>query len=71
LNPFKIKNGHNYVFSEDHVLIAKIERLWMLVHQRHVVPTTKLVSLGFAKGVAMEIVKGKKMNWAMYAKWMN
>ncbi len=43
----------------------------MLVHQRHVVPTTKLVSLGFAKGVAMEIVKGKKMNWAMYAKWMN
>lgn len=27
------KNDHSYVHSEDHVLIAKVERLWMLVHQ--------------------------------------
>jgi hypothetical protein len=49
------KNGHNYVHSENFVLIAKVERLWMLVHQQTCVPTTRIVSLGFAKGMAMEV----------------
>jgi hypothetical protein len=29
------------------------------------------MSLSFARRVVMEIVKGKKMNWVMYAEWMN
>jgi Fe2+ transport system protein FeoA len=34
----------------------------MFVYQRHVVPITRLMALGFARGVVMEIVKGNKMN---------
>jgi hypothetical protein len=30
--PIQNKIGHSYVFSENLVLIAKVERLWMLVH---------------------------------------
>ncbi len=59
--PIQNKNGHNYVFSEDPVLITKVERFYMLVHQKHVIPTTRLISLGFAKRVVMEM-KGDKMN---------
>ncbi len=43
----------------------------MFVYQRHVVPITRLMALGFARGVVMEIVKGNKMNQVMYEKWMN
>jgi hypothetical protein len=59
--PIQNKNGHSYVFSEDLILITKVERFYMLVHQKHVIPITRLISLGFAKGVVMEM-KGDKMN---------
>lgn len=68
--PIHNKNGHNYVHSEDNVLIAKVERLWMFVHQQAFVPTTRIVSLGFARGMAMEL-KCKRMNWALYVEWTN
>jgi hypothetical protein len=32
VGPIHNKNGHSYVHSEDHVLIANVERLWMFVH---------------------------------------
>jgi hypothetical protein len=28
------KNGYSYVFSEDLEVIAKIEGLWMIIHQK-------------------------------------
>lgn len=60
--PIQNKNGHSYVFSEDLVLIStKVERLWMLVHQKRVVLATRLISLGFIRGVVMEM-KGDKKN---------
>jgi hypothetical protein len=59
--PIQNENGHSYVFSEDLVLITKVERLYMLVNQKHVIPTTRLIYLGFAKGVVMEMT-GDKMN---------
>jgi hypothetical protein len=57
--PVENKNVHSYVFNEDHVLIAKVERLWILVHQKCVILALKLISLGFVRGVVMEM-KGKK-----------
>jgi hypothetical protein len=44
------------------MLIEKVEKLWMVIHQKHCVPTTWVVSLGFARRVAMHMV-GKQMNW--------
>jgi hypothetical protein len=64
------KNGYSYVFSEDLEVIAKVEGLWMVIHQKPHVPITRIISLGMAKGIAMEL-KGKKMNWAMYTEWTN
>jgi hypothetical protein len=47
------KNGHNYVYSHDLVLIEKVEKLWMVIHQKCFVLATQVVSLGFVGGVAM------------------
>lgn len=65
------KNECNYVFSENLMVIAKVESLWMAIHQKPFVPTSRIISLGMEKGVVMELNKGRKMNWMMYVKWTN
>jgi hypothetical protein len=45
------KNGYSYVFCEDPMFIEKVETLWMLIHQKRCVPSTRLVSLSFTKKV--------------------
>ncbi len=69
--PIQNKNGYNYVFNENPKVIAKVEGLWMSFHQKTGVPTSRIISLIMARRIMTELVKGKKMNWAMYAKWMN
>ncbi len=64
------KNEYNYEFTKDLVFIEKVERLWMVVHQKACVPTLRLISLGMARGLACDKM-GKLMNWAMYAEWTN
>jgi hypothetical protein len=61
------KNGYNYVFSEDPKMIAKVEGLWMVIHQKPHVPSSRIISLGMARGIVMEL-KGKMMNEVMDAK---
>jgi hypothetical protein len=51
--PIVNKNGHSYVYSQDPVLIEKVEKLWMVTHQKCCVFATRVVSLGFARGVDM------------------
>ncbi len=68
--PMHNKNGYNYVFSEDLKVIAKVEGLWMVIHQKPHVPSSRIISLGMARNIVMEL-KRKKMNQAMYAKWTN
>jgi hypothetical protein len=65
--PMHNKNGYNYVFSEDPKMIAKVEGLWMVIHQKPHVPSSRIISLGMARGIVMEL-KGKKMNEVMDAK---
>jgi hypothetical protein len=33
------------------MFIEKVETLWMLIHQKHFFPSTRLVSLSFTRGV--------------------
>jgi hypothetical protein len=52
------------------VLIEKVEKLWMVIHQKCCVLATRVVSLGFARGVTMQMAR-KQMNWVLYTKWTN
>ncbi len=65
------KNGYIYVFSEDPTMIAKVESLWMVIHQNPFVFTSRIILLGMARGMVMELNKGRKMNWVMYIEWTN
>jgi len=59
--PIVSKNNHSYIYSQDLVLIEKVEKLWMVIHQKRCVFATRVVSLGFAKGVATHMAR-KQMN---------
>jgi len=53
--PIVSKNGHSYVLNQVLVLVEKIKKLWMVIHQKCYVLATRVVSLGFARRVAMEM----------------
>ncbi len=38
--PIVNKNGHSYISSQDLMLIKKVEKLWMVIQQKHCVSTT-------------------------------
>lgn len=59
--PIVNKNGYGYMFCEDPELIAKVENLWMIVHQKPHLPTSRLISLGMARGLVYDR-KDKEMN---------
>jgi hypothetical protein len=59
--PLANKNGYNYVHTDDPKFIEKMESLWMIIHQKPYVPTSRLISMGMAKGLACEKM-GKLMN---------
>jgi hypothetical protein len=68
--PIVNKNGYSYEFTKDLVFIEKVEKLWMVVHQKPCMLAPRLIALGMVKGLACEKM-GKKMNLAMYANWTN
>jgi hypothetical protein len=64
------QNGNGYKYSqcaEDFVM--RVESMWMICHQKTVVPNTRMVNVSEAKGWAYEIVKKKETNWALFAEW--
>jgi hypothetical protein len=44
--------------------------LWIIIHQKPFFHASRIISLGMARRVMMDI-KGKKMNWAIYVEWTN
>ncbi len=58
--PVYNNNGYNYVFSKDFELIVKVEGLWMVVHHKHSMPISRIISFKMARGSIMEF-KGRKM----------
>ena len=64
------QNGNGYKYSqcaEDFVM--RVESMWMICHQKTVVPNTRMVNVSEAKGWAYEIVKKRETNWALFAEW--
>jgi hypothetical protein len=51
--PIVSKNGHSYIYNQGLVLIEKIEKLWMVIHQNRCVLATWVIFLDFARRVAM------------------
>jgi hypothetical protein len=68
--PIHNRNGYSFVFNENLEIITKVESLWMIIHQKMCVLASRIILLGMAKGVVMDL-KGDKMNWAMYVEWTN
>ncbi len=62
------KNGHCYMECGHPMLIEKIKRLWMIIHQKPHVLAGILITLGMVKGIVCE-EKIILMNWAIYVKW--
>jgi hypothetical protein len=52
------------------MLIEKVEKLWMVIHQIVVFLLHGRFLLGFARRVVMQMAR-KQMSWALYAKWTN
>lgn len=65
----KVNNGYRYSWSEDVEFVKKVERLWMITHQRTQVPNTRLINVSEAKGLVYEITKKKDVNWCVHAEW--
>lgn len=66
----KVSNGYSYSWSEDVEWVRKVERMWMITHQRTQVPNTRLINAAEAKGLAYELKKGEKaVNWCVHAEW--
>jgi hypothetical protein len=41
--PIVSKNIHSYIYNQGLMLIEKVEKLWMAIHQKLYVPTTWVV----------------------------
>jgi hypothetical protein len=52
------KNGHRYTKRSYPELIVKVERLWMIVHQKPYVLASRIIKLGMARRIVCEM-KGK------------
>jgi len=68
--PIVNKNGHHYMECGNPMLIEKIERLWMTIHQKPHVLAKRVITLGMVRGIVCEEKEIPK-NWAAYAKWTN
>jgi hypothetical protein len=69
--PIVNRNGYGYMHNEDPDFIPKVKTLWMIVHQKPYVLTSRLIPLGMVRRLTFEKVHGKNMNWTLYAKWTN
>ena len=64
------QNGNGYKYSQcAEEFVKRVETMWMICHQKTVVPNTRMVNVSEAKGFAYEIVKKRETNWALFAEW--
>ena len=66
--PWQNGNANRYA-TMDEEFVRKGETMWMICHQKTVVPNTHMVNVSKAKGFPYEIVKKKECNWAFFAEW--
>ncbi len=66
--PSIIMNKYRYCHINDDELIARIENLFMVTHQRTQVPNTHIINKAEVKGIICKR-KGKDVNWCVHTKW--
>lgn len=69
LGPVVNKNGHCYMFLRSEEVVKKLELLWMQIHQKHCLLSSRLISLSMARGFYYQEKLNVKLNWAAYAEW--
>ncbi len=55
------KNGHKYIKCLDPEFIAKVGKLWMIVHQKPYVRAFRIIMLGMVRDIVCE-EEGKQLN---------
>ena len=61
-------NGYRY-FQCSGDFVRSVETIWMICHQKTVIPNTCMVNVSKAKGFAYKVLKKKDTNWALFAEW--
>lgn len=69
LGPMVNKNGHRYMFLKDEEAVTKLELLWMQIHQKHCMLSSRLISLGIAQGFYCQEKLNFKLNCLAYVEW--
>jgi hypothetical protein len=62
----KGRSGYSFVDVYDDKVLDKIKELYPIMHGKSNVPKSKLLGKGFAKGIVVEVVKGKTISWASF-----
>ena len=64
------QNGNGYKYSQcSEDFVRRVETIWMICHQKTIVPKMRMVNVLEAKGFAYKILKKKDTNWALFAEW--
>jgi hypothetical protein len=64
------KNDTHYMENGNLVFIEKIERLWMIIHQKPHILVGRVITLGMVRCIVCE-EKGISMNLVVYVEWTN
>lgn len=63
------KSNYRYTDCSDESVLARTEFLWMVLHQKSMMLSSRQISKGFAQAVFAEMRKNKKINWASQGEW--
>jgi len=58
------KSGYSFVDCHHVQMVDRIKEIYPIVYSKTNLSRSKLIGKEFARGIVVEIVKGKKVNWA-------
>jgi len=61
------RSGCSFANCHDQKVLHRIKEIYLVIYNKDDVPKRKLISKEFAKGIVVEIVKGKKVSLAKFA----
>ena len=68
--PCNGKHSYRYNYREDERITKEVERLWMICHQRTVVPSNRNINKAEARGFALwKREPSVPVNWCVFAEW--
>jgi hypothetical protein len=60
------RSGYSFANCHNVQVVDRIKDIYPIVHGKTNLPKSKLIGKEFAKGNVVEMVKGKKVNWARF-----